>query len=147
MSTSTRYFALMDAKHHGEILRTALTKKGIGPAEFARRIKVTRTTVYRKFEAEKLDFYDMMRYGKLIDYDFSKDIPELSMYRDHLLEVSETSTEFGTNMAKDLEECKKSVQVYKDQAYQISRELSEWKGKYIELMELYTVLKVKEASR
>lgn len=144
MSISETYFVHMDPKHHGAILNTAMNSVGVGVAELARRMKMSRTTLYKKFDQEILDFYELLRFGKALNYDFARDIPEISMYKDHLQTIADGEEEYSSKGKIELEECRKSLGHYKDEAYKLAKELNIWKDKYIQVVEELNALRNKK---
>jgi len=147
LSTIPYSFVTMEHTHHGNILQSAMKTAGISASELARRMKMARKTLYNRFESEKIDFYELVRFGKVLDYDFSKDVPEIDMYRNDLNSLVEGATEYGNRKTQELEDCRKSLGQYRDEAYKLSKELNAWKDKYIQLVEEMSALKLQLKSQ
>lgn len=142
---SVGYFVGMSKSNHGEVLRKAIEASDLSLSQVARRMKMSRSTLYSRFDKTELDYYELARFGKVLQYDFSKEIPELTIYSNHINAVSvmedpETNyedTEFN------LKNCRKSLEHYRAEAYRLSKELSDWKDKYIQAQEELNRMKLK----
>ncbi len=128
------YFVAME-QHHGNILQKALKASGMQVTELARRMKMSRKTVYNRFDAELIDFYELVRFGRVLNHDFSREIPEIAMYQDHIHTLEEGREHYDSPVQRELDDCRKSLVHYKDEAYKLAKELNLWKDKYIEVME------------
>lgn len=107
------------AKHRGEILKRVLYELNLKVASVARKMGIDRGTVYRHFEDPNLSIDYIIKYGKALNYDFSKYFPEL-------LNIAKESTIDFEIKAKTSSE--------------LERELQFWKDKYIQLLEQYNEL-------
>lgn len=54
----------------GKIIKDRVDELGMGYAEFARRIKCSRTSVYNIFESKSIDIERLIRISEILDYDF-----------------------------------------------------------------------------
>lgn len=68
----------MPAQSHGEILRQAVHQRAVNQKQLAQQLGISRSTLYEKYEADKLDLAFVERVGQFIRYDFSAHIPELA---------------------------------------------------------------------
>jgi hypothetical protein len=66
--------------HRGQILEKAIRKSQIPITKVAERFGKSQRHLYNLFEKENISNEDMAAFGKLIGYDFSKEIPELVEY-------------------------------------------------------------------
>lgn len=103
-------------KKRGEILKKVFDSEGVNVTKTAKKMNIDRATIYRHFADDDLSLDYILKYGKAIDYDFSKYFPEL------LQIVQDPSTE-----------TKKSPKTYAD----LERDVEYWKDKYIQLLEQY----------
>lgn len=112
-------------------------------SDLAKKMKMTRSTLYKRFETEVLDYFELIRFGQALGYDFSKDVPEIDMYKSRLSLAGEDSPEQGNKKTLELDECRKALGQYKDEAYKLAKELNTWKDKYIEVVEELSALRLK----
>ena len=64
-------------QHRGEILEAVIRKSGYPIKALAKRLGVSRNTVYNKFKEYDLSYDFIVRVGDIIRYDFTYDYPEL----------------------------------------------------------------------
>ncbi len=102
-------------KSRGEILKKVFESEGINVSKTAKKMNIDRATIYRHFSDSDLSLDYIIKYGRAIDFDFSKYFPEL------LQIVQEPETQ------------KKSPKTYAD----LEHEVEYWKDKYIQLLEQY----------
>jgi predicted transcriptional regulator len=110
--------------HRGEKIEKAVRASGIPISLLAKKLKLTRRTVYNIFEDPDAEIDIILQIGKIINYDFSKDFPKLIMKNYALLE--DPQAEYGSKTIKELRE-----------------EVEYWKGKYIHLLEEYNRILLK----
>ncbi len=116
-------------KHRGEILEKVI-KEGpnkVSIAELARRTGYDRTTVYQHLKNPNLDLAIVMKYGKALKHDFSKELPEL--------------LEYGAMVVEPLTNYRPLT---------LSEALQErdyWKDKYIRLLEKYNEMVVSQLNK
>lgn len=103
-------------KHAGEIVEMAVRRSDISIAELARRLSVTRRSVYYWFNKKVLCVSVIYKIGQTINYDFSKEFPILSGYGNVPIQQPFNSE----NTA--------------------SSDITYWKNKYITILEQYTGL-------
>lgn len=63
--------------HRGQIVKNAVSHSGIKIAELGRKLSKSRRFFYIMFETELMPIHYIKQVGEAINYDFSKDIPEL----------------------------------------------------------------------
>jgi DNA-binding phage protein len=61
--------------NHGSILEKAVRKDCMGISEIARKLQVSRRTLYNWFESENIDFEIFYKVGIVTGHDFSKEVP------------------------------------------------------------------------
>lgn len=62
--------------HHGQLLERAVRRAPIGISEIARKLKISRRTIYNWFESDKINLDVLCKIGHIIGYNFSADLPE-----------------------------------------------------------------------
>jgi plasmid maintenance system antidote protein VapI len=62
--------------HHGKILEKAVRKASIGISEIARKLSISRKTIYNWFETERISIVIIKKVGRAIGHDFSIDLPD-----------------------------------------------------------------------
>lgn len=67
-------------KHRGELLSKAIAKSQLKKVTVAKLFKCSVRYIYDLVEKDIISNDDMLRYGKLLGYDFSIDLPELVEY-------------------------------------------------------------------
>lgn len=103
-------------KHAGEIVEMAIRRSDISIAEVARRLSVTRRSVYYWFNKKVLCISIIYKIGQAINIDFSNDFP-----------IASGNANTPYQFSDDGED-------------QISSDASFWKNKYIKVLEQYTEL-------
>jgi hypothetical protein len=63
--------------HRGEIVAEAVRKSGIKLSKLHSALKISRPTLYRRFEEPNLDFDFIRDVGRIISHDFVAEFPEL----------------------------------------------------------------------
>lgn len=58
----------------GPLIRQKVDERGMTYAEFANRINMSRTNVYRVFESKSLDVERLMVISSVLDYDFIHEV-------------------------------------------------------------------------
>lgn len=109
-------------KNRGKILKDKLHKysaeSGISLTKIAQKAGYDQSMLYRHFQKENLSAHIVFKYGKAIDYDFTRELPELE-------------DEFFVGNEKDeLKKCQEEVRT--------------WKEKYMELLERHNSLLTKK---
>lgn len=118
--------------HRGEIVRTVVDKMGCEIASLARKIHVTRSTLYRQFEKPDMDWRYITSIGRALHHDFSDEIPELKL-RDFDNVVNEPESEYGQSDSL-LDRAIKEIDKWKTEAYINLQETNKWREKYYELL-------------
>jgi DNA-binding CsgD family transcriptional regulator len=62
--------------HHGQLLERVVRRAPIGISEIARKLKISRRTIYNWFESDKINLDVLRKIGHIIGYNFSTDLPE-----------------------------------------------------------------------
>lgn len=78
--------------NYGSILEKAVRKDCMGISEIARKLQVSRRTLYNWFESENIDLEIFYKVGLITGYDFSKEIPGFEEGKKH----------FAINFTKEL---------------------------------------------
>jgi len=102
--------------NHGSILEKAVRKNCIGISEIARKLDVSRRTLYNWFESENIDLEIFYKVGIITGHDFSKEIPGFE----------EGKKRFAVNFPKELS-------TLDDNANTVYY----WMERYIHLLEKY----------
>jgi len=107
-------------KHKGEIIEKAIRSSGISVTELAKRIKKSRRYVYNLFEKNDVPVETILQIGKIIHYNFFKEIKEIQpagyIFNEDKSSVNDNDPDIS----------------YKPAEY--------WKNKYFELLEKYNQL-------
>lgn len=106
-------------KHRGEILQAAVNKTQFRVIELARRMHISRGTFYNHIQNPNLSFELLERYGRILDYDFTNDFPEMEKYT-----VDEPIVPYGEPATLD----------------EAIRQRDTWKDKYLRILEKYNKL-------
>lgn len=64
-------------QHRGEILEAVIRKSGYSIKVLAKRLGVSRNTIYNKFKEYDLSYDFIVRVGDIIRYDFTYEYPEI----------------------------------------------------------------------
>ena len=105
--------------HKGEIIEKIVRESAVPLTKLAKKLGVTRRTVYNIFEKYDVDNDTILKIGKIIHFDFTTKFPKLKKITD----FEEPASEYPTKTVSDLKE-----------------EVDKWKRKYIDLLEEYTKL-------
>jgi hypothetical protein len=63
--------------HKGAIVEKALRKSGYSLTKLAKKLGISRNTLYGRFENANLSHHFIMEVGRIIYYDFTLDFPEM----------------------------------------------------------------------
>lgn len=77
-------------EHRGEILERAVRSADITITELAKKLKVSRPTLYNYFNRSGVHIEILLNVGKIIDHDFR---PELRQFKEPLPQYTEPSEE------------------------------------------------------
>lgn len=69
---------MIDIKKFNKIILTAIKNSKIKTSSIAKRLKISRSTLYRKIKSKKIDNDFIMQIGKIINYDFHEEIKKLN---------------------------------------------------------------------
>ncbi|MBG6233925.1 transcriptional regulator with XRE-family HTH domain [Pedobacter sp. CAN_A7] len=112
--------------HNGEIIELVVRRDKISISELSRKLKVSRKSIYNWFKKENLSLDVINRIGEVLNHDFTTELPEkyeeLNVELKKLRQDSDTIDGFDPNVAHY------------------------WKTKYINLLESYTGLLIKNRS-
>jgi AcrR family transcriptional regulator len=110
--------------HRGKILRQVVDKycdmNKTSITALTHSVGYNQSTIYRHFEKTDLAYHIILKYGKAMRHDFSKEFPDIAESLDM---VNEPDIEYGSI---DLPTCKK--------------QLEHWQHKYISLLEKHNEL-------
>jgi len=101
------------AAHRGKILEECIKEKGYSIAAAAKRMNISRRTLYNYFEDPELAWQKLINFEEILHLDLSSRFTQLSKYRANFTQ-SDTVTE--------------------------SSDADYWRNKYIDLLEKYTRL-------
>jgi predicted transcriptional regulator len=104
--------------HRGEIIEKAVRDSSVALSELARRLKVSRKTIYNIFERYDVDMDIVYKIGEIIHYDFSMHFP--TMKNSPEIEIQKVDNSIETTLLK--------------------KEIEYWKDKYIVLLEEHNKL-------
>lgn len=68
--------------HHGSIIKKVIKSKGIPLTVLARKLCISRVTLYKRLREEKLPTKFFFHIGEAIGYDFAMVVPGVSSYRE-----------------------------------------------------------------
>ena len=105
----------MEQVHHSLIVEKAVRRSGMSISEIGRLLNVNRRSIYNYFNQQRLSIDIIANFERALNYDFSEDIPEYSKYK---LRQEPVAREFG--------------------------EVNVWKLKYLELLEKYNDILLKQ---
>ncbi len=71
----------MEKVHHGLVIERVVRRSGMSISDIARILKINRRSVYNYFSQPRLSIDVVNSFGKVLGYDFSKDIPEYTEFR------------------------------------------------------------------
>jgi hypothetical protein len=80
--------------HRGELLQKILDKKKVNKTKLAKDFKIDRGTLYNWFDTANLSFEILLKVGKYIQHDFSKDFAYSTEFQ-QLQEVQEQQAEYN----------------------------------------------------
>jgi hypothetical protein len=92
--------------HRGDILKNAIKNRGIAVKVAASKAGYSRSSYYKHIEQENLSLHILIQYGRNLEIDFSKDIPEINS-----IDYTETGN------PTTLKEALKQIEILKDKYY------------------------------
>lgn len=122
----------MPAQSHGEIIRQAVHQRAVNQKQLAQQLGISRSTLYEKYEADKLDLAFIERVGQFIRYDFSAHIPELAPVAAPAV-VAEPLPTYRT-ATDSLEACQARLLLVHEQFAEKVRQYDELQEKYNALL-------------
>lgn len=105
--------------HKGEIIEKAVRESNVPLTQLAKKMGVTRRTVYNIFEKYEVDNDTILKIGKIIHFDFAAKFPKLKK----TVAFEEPPATYSSKTVADLKE-----------------EVERWKTKYIALLEEHNKL-------
>ena len=104
--------------NYGQVVERVVRRDPMGISELARRLNVSRRTIYNWFEMEKLSFDIICKIGFVIGHDFSNEFPEdFAQKSNNAIEEPFTEIQNGTE--------------------QPSNAIYYWMDRYIKLLEKF----------
>lgn len=103
-------------KHKGQIVEKIVRRSGYSITKLAKKLQISRNTLYNRFANPNLGYSFIMDVGSIIHYDFTIDFPEIKVEADSAGERRMASMDKG------------------------AVELIRVEGKYVMLLERYTKL-------
>ncbi len=79
-------------KHQGEIARKAIKNSGYTLIHVAKKLNISRNTLYTRFREEKLVPQFLYQLGQIINYNFVVDFPDLQKNEAYLTAVKNDET-------------------------------------------------------
>lgn len=117
--------------HRGNIVKKAFEASGYKKIKICDELKISRPTFDRYLEVADLEVEFILKVGKLINYDFSGEIPEVKTISDDSL---------GDLELKDLKDV--------SSVFELRKLVMLYKNKYFDTLEKYTsILEKKTPSR
>jgi DNA-binding XRE family transcriptional regulator len=105
--------------HIGHTFEQVIRRDRLGISELARRLDVSRRTIYNWFETQNLSFEIVFKVGRIIGHDFSQEFPQLFIYEN-----------------QDLVDKNLNIPHKNDPDFSINP-VYYWMDKYIKLLEKY----------
>jgi DNA-binding phage protein len=62
--------------HYGHIVERTVRRNHMGISEIARKLCISRRTLYNWFDTNKLDIQTILKIGSVVGHDFSQEFPE-----------------------------------------------------------------------
>jgi DNA-binding Lrp family transcriptional regulator len=103
--------------HKGEIIEKAVRESNVPVALIAKKMNISRGTIYNIFDRIEVDNDTILKIGAIIHYDFTEKLPKLK------------------NLTIPI-----SPQFDPQETHRLREEVDYWKGKYIALLEEYNKL-------
>ncbi len=88
-------------QHRGEIIRKVVLDSGYSITKLAERLAVSRRTVYNYFENPKVPMDTILEIGKIIGYDFRKDIKDLKGFGSGIQNTEDAEGAYSVTYWKD----------------------------------------------
>jgi DNA-binding Lrp family transcriptional regulator len=98
--------------HKGEIIEEAIRESNVPVAQIAKKMNISRGTIYNIFDRIEVDNDTILKIGAIIHYDFSEKLPKLK------------------NLTIPA-----SPQFDPQETLRLREEVDYWRGKYISLLE------------
>lgn len=118
-------------KHRGNIVKEAIEKSGYKKIRLCNEMKISRPTLDRYLDDENLELDFIIKVSRIINYDFSNEIPEIKEMADDSIE------ELDEKLLKDV-----------NNIFELKKLVIHYKNKYFDTLEKYTnILEKKTPSR
>lgn len=118
----------MAIQHRGEILQQIVRTTGINQAELARRLGISRSSLYRSYDVANLSLVFIRQVGASIGYDFSAHI------RGMVPEASATAEPAAVYTPETLAECQAKLLRVHEQFMAKVQQYDELKARYEALL-------------
>jgi hypothetical protein len=128
-------------QHRGNIVEKRIRESGYSIKHVAAQLNVIRQTLYNWFEIHDLDPHKILRVGKAIGHDFTKDFPAL--YDPQLL-LSEPQAHYDKNDSQcrdELQALWKRYGTMMEKYINVQAAMNNIESKYNKLIKDYQVLK------
>ena len=103
--------------HRGEVLNAVVKRSGLKVSDVTKRAGYSRASFYNHISIPDLSYDILDVYGRVLNYDFSEEFPEMIKY----VAFMEPTVEYGNSD-------------------QLRKEINRWKDKYFVLLEKYNIL-------
>lgn len=111
-------------KNRGQIVEDRVRKSGMSILSVAGKIKRAPKTLYSYFTKEDLDFEEIRKIGKAINYDFEIDIPEMrDYYKNPITRVEDPPLGYQKKIEYWKEKYMQLQQDFNDYQYKMSQRL------------------------
>jgi hypothetical protein len=114
--------------HRGEVLKEAVKKSRYKISRLIKLARISRGTYYNHIQNADLSFEKLEMYGKIINYDFSADFPDMQRYI-----VSEPASHYDP-LPNTIEEAIKEIVRLREKCRELT-EKDELSQKYIKVLE------------
>jgi len=97
--------------HRGEIVEQRVRNSDLKITKIAAALHITRNTLYVRFQTPDLDLDFIKKVGKIINYDFGNDFPELRSVPPYqeVSRLNSTLADESTSEYMSLSECTKAL--------------------------------------
>lgn len=103
-------------KHRGEIVRQQIAASGLKYGDVAKKLHVSRKTLYNWLEQYNLAWDRIKSIGDIINHDFGKDFAEIDIGN---YTVQESAAPYDK---LTLEECRKQLEIFRDKCFELYEE-------------------------
>lgn len=112
LSTRISNFVHMNGKNlRGARVKAVIKEQGLTLTGVAKKLHIHRVTMSNWLEEDELDYKKIKKIGELLNYDFSKDFPEMK---------SEAPWLISSNTNERVIELEQQVKFWQDEVYKLS---------------------------